>query len=52
MPKQGIILDQKAQEQPADKDRAQTAQKTKPGHMPPQPVEKKDADPPKGKTGA
>jgi hypothetical protein len=26
--KQGIVLDEKAQEQPADKDRAQTATKT------------------------
>jgi hypothetical protein len=33
---QGDVLDQKKQEQPADKDRAQTATKT--GHMPPQPV--------------
>jgi hypothetical protein len=28
--RQGIVLDDKAQEQPADKDRAQTAAKTKP----------------------
>jgi hypothetical protein len=33
----GIILDDKGQEQPTDKDRAQTAQKTEPGHMPSQP---------------
>ncbi|MCK1395002.1 hypothetical protein [Bradyrhizobium sp. 1] len=34
---QGITLDEKAQEQPKDKERAQTAHKTEPGHMPPQP---------------
>jgi hypothetical protein len=38
---QGIILDESHQEQPADKDRAQKAPKTEPGHMPPQQVEKK-----------
>jgi hypothetical protein len=32
----GIVLDDKAQEQPPDKARAQTAHKTEPGHMPPQ----------------
>jgi hypothetical protein len=31
----GIVLDEKGQEQPKDKDRAQQ----KPGHMPPQPQE-------------
>lgn len=35
----GIVLDEKGQEQPADKDRAQKAGKTQPGHMPPQPDE-------------
>jgi len=35
---QGIVRDQKGQEQPADKDRAQTATKTEPGHMPEQKV--------------
>jgi chorismate synthase len=35
----GIVLDEKGQEQPADKDRAQKADKTQPGHMPPQPDE-------------
>jgi hypothetical protein len=39
---QGIALDEKAQEQPADKDRAQKAHKSEPGHMPQQPVEKDD----------
>lgn len=34
---QGMTLDEKAQEQPKDKERAQTAHKTAPGHMPPQP---------------
>jgi len=38
---QGIVLDEKSQEQPGDKDRAQTAHKTEPGHMPEQPVKKK-----------
>jgi hypothetical protein len=37
----GIILDDKSQEQPKDKERAQTVTKTKPGHMPPQPITKK-----------
>ena len=35
----GIVLDDKGQEQPKDKDRAQQ----KPGHMPPQPM-KEDSD--------
>jgi hypothetical protein len=39
---QGIVLDEKSQEQPIDEDRAQKAPKTKPGHMPQQPVEKDD----------
>jgi hypothetical protein len=39
---QGVVLDEKNQEQPADKDRAQTAHKTNRGHMPQQPVERKD----------
>jgi hypothetical protein len=39
---QGVVLDDKNQEQPADKDRAQTAHKTKPDHMPQQPVQRKD----------
>jgi hypothetical protein len=39
---QGIVLDDKNQEQPADEDRAKTAHKTKPGHMPQQPVERKE----------
>jgi hypothetical protein len=39
---QGIALDEKAQEQPADKDRAQKAHKSEPGHRPQQPVEKDD----------
>lgn len=33
---QGIVRDEKGQEQPIDKDRAQTATKTEPGHMPSQ----------------
>ena len=39
---QGIILDEKSQEQPADKERAQKASKTKPGNMTDQRVEKDD----------
>jgi hypothetical protein len=31
---QGVVLDDKNQKQPADKDRAQTVHKTKPGHTP------------------
>jgi hypothetical protein len=38
----GIVLDDKSQEQPKDKERAQTVTKTKPGHMPPQPITKED----------
>jgi hypothetical protein len=41
----GIILDDKGQEQPTDKDRAQTAQKTEPGHMPSQPKKQEKPDP-------
>ena len=37
----GIILDDKGQEQPTDKDRAQTA----PGRMPSQPVKQEKPDP-------
>ena len=36
---QGIVLDE---EQPKDKDRAQKAHKSEPGHMSQQPVEKDD----------
>lgn len=39
---QGIVLDEKNREQPRDKDRAQTMNKTEPGHMPPQPVTNED----------
>jgi hypothetical protein len=39
---QGITRDEKVQEQPRDKARAQTAHKTEPGHMPPQPGQKPD----------
>lgn len=38
----GVTLDDKAQEQPKDKDRARKATQTKPGHMPPQPIRKED----------
>ncbi|MGH6711636.1 MAG: hypothetical protein ACREEK_22035 [Bradyrhizobium sp.] len=43
---QGIVLDEKAQEQPKDKERAQTVHKSEPGHMPRQPVKKDDAPQP------
>jgi hypothetical protein len=36
----GVVLDDKGQEQPADKERAQTASKTEKGKMPPQKVRK------------
>jgi hypothetical protein len=39
---QGIVLDEKSQEQPKDKDRARKAHKSEPGHMPPQPVKQDD----------
>ena len=47
----GIVLDDKGQEQPADKDRAQTATKTKPGHMPPQPEKEDELQPLREKSG-
>jgi hypothetical protein len=40
--RQGIVLDEKSQEQPKDKDRAQKAHKSEPGHIPQQPVKKDD----------
>ena len=47
----GIVLGDKSQEQPKDKERAQTVTKTKPGHMPPQPITKEDNKrPPKKKS--
>ena len=39
---QSIVLDEKAQEQPKDKERAQSAPKFEPGHMPQQPAKKDD----------
>lgn len=39
---QSIVLDGKSREQPKDKERAQKAHKTEPGHMPQQPVKKDD----------
>jgi hypothetical protein len=38
----GVVLDDKGQEQPKDKDRAQTATKTKPDRMPKQPIKNDD----------
>ena len=39
---QGIVLDEKAQEQPKDKKRAQTVHKSEPDHAPRQPVKEDD----------
>jgi hypothetical protein len=41
-PSQGIVLDEKSQEQPKDRDQAQRAHKSEPGQMPQQPAEKDD----------
>jgi hypothetical protein len=46
----GIVLDDKGQEQPADKDRAQKADKTQPGPVPPRP-EEVELQPLKDKSG-
>jgi hypothetical protein len=47
----GIVLDDKGQEQPKDKDRAQTAVKTEPGHMPPQPAKEDELQSLREKSG-
>jgi hypothetical protein len=47
----GIVLDDKGQEQPADRERAQTANKVEPGHMPPQPEKDDELHPLKEKSG-
>jgi hypothetical protein len=47
----GIVLDEKGQEQPADKERAQTANKAKPGYMPPQPNKDDELQPVREKSG-
>jgi hypothetical protein len=47
----GIVLDEKGQEQPADEDRARTANKTQPGHMPAQPNKEDELQPIKEKSG-
>ena len=39
---QGIVLDEKSQEQPKDKQRAQTVHQSEPGHSPQRPAEKDD----------
>jgi hypothetical protein len=39
---QGIVLDEKSQEQPKDKERARTAHQSGPGHRPQQPAEEDD----------
>jgi hypothetical protein len=39
---QGVVLDEKSQEQSADKERVQKASKTKPTHMPDQRLQKED----------
>lgn len=38
----GIVLDEKGQEQPKDKERARTANQTEPGRTPHQPVKEDD----------
>ena len=43
-PDQGITRAGRGEEQPQDKERAQTAPKTPPGRMPPQPVQKDAQD--------
>jgi len=47
----GVVLDEKGQEQPADKDRARTANKTDPGHPPPQPKNEDELQPLREKSG-
>ena len=47
----GIVLDEQGQERPADKDRAQKATRTEPGHMPPQPEKEDELQPLKEKNG-
>jgi hypothetical protein len=39
---QGIVRDERGEEQPADKDRAQKASKTEPDHLPSLPVVKQE----------
>ena len=39
---QGIVLDEKGQEQPKDKERAQAAHKSEPGHSTQQPAKNDD----------
>jgi len=41
---QGIVLDEKSQEQPKDKERAQKVNKSEPGHMPQQPIKRDKKD--------
>jgi len=41
---QGITLDEKAQEQPKDKERVQTAHKTEPEYITRQPDQRSDKD--------
>jgi hypothetical protein len=48
---QGIVLDRKGQEQPADKERAQTATEAEPGHMPSQAEKDDELQPLKEKSG-
>jgi hypothetical protein len=47
----GIVLDDLGQEQPKDKERAQKATKTEPGHMPPQPSHEEDELQPRREKG-
>jgi hypothetical protein len=48
---QGIVLDEKSQEQPQDKERAQTAHKSEPGHMTQRPVKDDELQPLREKSG-
>jgi hypothetical protein len=47
----GIVLDDKGQEQPADKKRAETANNAQPDHEPSQPKNENELQPLKEKSG-
>ena len=47
----GVVTDDKGQEQPSDKDRAQNPRKTERGHMPKQPSEDDEMQPTREKSG-
>jgi hypothetical protein len=48
---QGIVLDEKSQEQPKDKERAQKVHQSEPGHMPQQPAKDDELQPLREKSG-